>query len=136
MPVQPGGDELEKPVPAVEAAQPVQSEVEQPGTVRQPAGVLGGRGGAQYLPAVRGGGHPCGPVHLGRGVLAGVRFGVAGVQAHAYPGAAAGRPVVRGQGALGVRARGQRGARVGEGDEQRIAFGEQLRTVRSGQPRP
>jgi hypothetical protein len=130
-------DELEKPFPAVEATQPVQAEVEQPGAVDQRAGPFGGRRRAQHLAAVRGRRDPGGAVHLGGGVLAAARAGGSGVQAHPDQRAGPGRgPGVAGQRPLRRAARGQGGAGVRERDEHRVAFGEQRGTAGGAQGTP
>jgi hypothetical protein len=130
---QPGRDELEQPLPHVEAAQPVQPEIEQPLRVVEVAGRVPGRGaGAQHLPTVRGSGDAGREVHLGARVLTGQRLGVPGVQAHAHQRLRS-RPLVPGQLALGLRAGVQRRGRVLEGHEQRVALREQRRTVATGQ---
>ena len=76
LPLQARRDELEQPFPVVEAAQPVQAQVEQGRTGRQRLGPTGRRRRAEHLTTVRGGGDPGGPVHLGAGVLPVARFGV------------------------------------------------------------
>ena len=134
VPFQPVGADLEEALTFVEAAQPVQAQVEQlhPGGER--AGVPGGLGGAEHLPTVGGRGDPGRPVHLRADVLAADRLGPAGVQPHPYPrrGLRVG-PVVRGQGALGGQAGGERAPGVGEDDEEGVALGQQLRPVGLGE---
>ena len=128
-------DELEQPLPVVEPAQPVQAEVEQPEPVAGGTGVPGGGRRAEHLAAVRGGRDAGRPVHHRGAVLAVLGVRRSGVQTHPYQRFHH-RPGVLGQGALRLRAGGQRGARVGEDREQRVTLSEQRASPRTGESTP
>ena len=75
---------------------------------------------------------PCSAVDLQADVIVAAQLRMAGVDAHPHPHRSAFRPRSGGEAALGVHRRVDRGSRLREHDQERIAFGPPLRSASPG----